>query len=285
MKNTTHHAVLSVPVKHHPEPITAVAVSDLHCGSRSAIFLPDMETAEGVRVQYSAAQRALYDCWTELTKEWDKPDILFVNGDAIEGQARKESGVPVWSTDLDDQIDCAETLLRMFNAKKHYIIDGTGYHVDAGGKSLESYLGKALNAERIGSKGRQSADELFLKIGAYTFHLSHHIQVGTGWYRTTPLARELVFALLNESHKHRCDVVVRGHVHTFCGVQFSRQRGFTLPCWQLQTRYMRKKSALGMVPDIGAIRFRIFPDEIRVDTRFFKPVETKPKLFVFDSDQ
>lgn len=263
--------------------INLVVVSDTHCGSRSAICVPGMELSGGGSYEYTAAQKALYDAWVGLCKEWANPDILIVNGDAIEGQARKESGVPCWSTDLDDQLNCAEQLIKLWGAKKTYIIDGTGYHVDAGGKSLENHLAARVGAVKIGPGTSLSHDELFLNVGGFTFHASHHIQVGTGWYRTTPVARELVFALLNESHKHKVDVVIRSHVHSYVGVEFTRQRGYTTACWQLQTRYMKKKSALGMVPDIGAMRFRIYPGEIRTDKKFYKSPDFKPKLFKYEA--
>ena len=262
--------------------ISIVVVGDIHAGSNAAVCVPDMPLNGGGSFRHSAAQRALYDAWCSLAKEWGKPDILIVNGDAIEGQARKESGVPCWSTDLDDQIECAALLCKEFNAKTTYIIEGTGYHVDAGGKSLEHHLGVRLNAEKIGLNGQRAAPELFLRVGGLTFHAAHHISIGTGWYKTTPLARELVFALLNESDKHRVDVLLRSHVHYYCGVEFHRQHGYTLPAWQLQTKYMLKKSAFGLLPSIGALRFRVRGSEMKVDKRFFKPAEAKPKLHVYE---
>jgi hypothetical protein len=282
------------PVIREPEgPVTLVAVSDLHSGSKSALCTPEIVYSDGPGEdpgshRASSAQLALYECWQTLTKDWAKPDILLCCGDAIEGQARKDSGVGTWSTDLDDQVKCASDLLHEFNPGKVYLIDGTGYHVDAGGKSLERRLGDRLEDEfkvpvaKIGDGGARSADEVFLNVRGFTFHASHHISTGTGWYRTTPLARELIFALLTETQKHRVDIVLRGHVHYFCGVEFSRQRGYTLPCWQMQTRYMRKKSALGMMPDIGAVRFRIYKNELRMDKRTFKPIELKPRLFKYE---
>lgn len=262
--------------------IEIVALGDIHAGSRAAVCVPDMPLSDGGSFRYSAAQKALYDAWSELSKEWNKPDVLIVNGDAIEGQARKESGVPCWSTDLDDQLNCASILLKKFNAKKSYIIEGTGYHVDAGGKSLEHHLGNELGSEKIGINGQRAAPELFLNVGPFTFHAAHHVSIGTGWYKTTPLARELVFALLNESDFYKVDVILRSHVHYFCGVEFHRQKGYTLPCWQLRTRYMMKKSAFGMTPSIGAVRFRIHGNELRTDKRFFRCVEAKPKLFKYE---
>lgn len=270
------------------KPITLVAVGDIHAGSNSAICVPDQQLCGGGSFRYSAAQRALYEAWCGLAKEWSKPDILICNGDAIEGQARKESGVPCWSNDLDDQLRCAALLIKEFAPKRSYVIEGTGYHVDAGGKSLEHYVGQMIGAEKIGSGGMRAADELFLEIAGKIFHFSHHIACGTGWYRSTPLARELLFALWNECNKlpkgKKVDVVLRSHVHVFAGVEFVRHRGYIIPCWQLQTRYMRKKSAFGMMPEIGALRFRIYPDtgEVKLDKRFFAPVECKPKLVVYE---
>jgi hypothetical protein len=262
--------------------ISIVGLGDIHAGSKSAICVPDMELCGGGYFRYSAAQKGLYDAWAGLARDWQNPDILIANGDLIEGQARKESGVPCWSTDLEDQMHCAELLINMFHPKQLYIINGTGYHVDAGGKSLENILAEKMGAVKIGTGLSVSAEELFLRVGGFTFHAAHHIQVGTGWYRTTPVSRELVFALLNESHKHKVDVILRSHVHSFVGVEFTRQHGFTLPCWQLQTRYMYKKSALGMVPDIGAIRFRINNGELKLDKRFFKIPEARPTLFKYE---
>ena len=266
----------------NPKPITIVALGDMHCGSRNAVCVPNFELSNGDRLQHGEAQRALYDAWASVAKDWAEPDILIANGDLVEGQARKESGVPVWSTDMDDQIDCAAALIQMFKAKKYFLTEGTGYHTDQGGKSLEHWIGERIGAEKIGTKGSRAAQELFLKVGDFTFHAAHHISCGQGWYRTTPMARELVFALLNESHKHKVDVILRSHCHYFCGVEFTRQKGFTVPCWQGQTNYMRKKSALGMIPDIGALRFIVQGDELKTQKKFFKVSEMRPKLFTYD---
>jgi len=267
--------------------ISIVVTSDLHVGSRAAVCPLEMPMSDGGTYHAGAAQTALYDIWCGLAKEWARPDILLVCGDAIEGQARKESGVGCWSTDLDDQIAGAEILINKFNAKKKYIIEGTGYHVDAGGKSLEHCLGERVGAEKIGSgNSPHAADELLLRVGKLLFHASHHIQVGTGWYKTTPLARELVFALLAATDKlpkgENVDVILRGHVHYFCGVEFTRQRGYIVPCWQLQTRYMRRKSAFGMMPTIGALRFRVKGDTLALDKKFFKPVQARPTIHRYE---
>ena len=73
--------------------ITVIALGDIHAGSRAAVCIPDMPLDGGGSFRHSAAQAALYRCWQELEKEWASPDIMVVNGDAVEGQARKEEAV------------------------------------------------------------------------------------------------------------------------------------------------------------------------------------------------
>jgi hypothetical protein len=254
-------------------PVNIVVVSDLHVGSHVGLCPPKVETENG-SWEAGRAQRELWDCWKTVAREWHAPDILVCNGDAIEGQARKQSGTVCWTNDLNTQVRAAAACLELFHARRICLVNGSGYHVDAAGKSLETWLGALLGAEKV--RGEYASDELVLRIHNRSLHFAHHIQVGTGWYRSTPLARELVFALLNETSKlnrgHKADIVVRSHVHYYVHVEFERQHGIITPCWQLQTGYMLKKSAFGCVPSIGAIRIRIWPGgEVAFEKRLFKP--------------
>lgn len=265
--------------------ITVVVVSDLHCGSEVGICSAKPDREIGGSYNPNKRQEALLQAYESLTTEWASPDILIINGDAIEGRARRESGVPCWSVNLTDQLADAEKLIEMWNAGTIYVTDGTGYHVDAEGLGgLENKLAKNLGAVKVGHGKKISADELFLRIGGLTFHFAHHISVGSGWYRTTPLAKEMAMALLNASHKHKADVTVRSHCHFFCGVEFTSQKGFITPCWQLQTRYLFKKGAWVM-PDIGAIRFRVKDGQVAIDKRFFRPDAIKPRLHIYDPEK
>lgn len=251
----------------------------MHVGHRLGLCPPKWAMAQGGIYHPTDGQLGLLECWQKVASEWSGPDIMVVVGDAIDGQGSKTKGTEQWTTDLYDQLMAASELIRMWRPKRIYLINGTGYHVDAGGRPLEALLGDILGAEIIGPNRMRSAEELFLRAGGKTFHFSHHIMVGTGWYKTTALAREMVFALLNESHKHRVDVVVRAHVHYHVTVGFTRQLGVILPCWQLQTRYMLRRSAFGMLPDIGAIRF-IIDEDIKIEKRIFKPEQARPPIVV-----
>jgi hypothetical protein len=259
--------------KRNDGAVSVVVVSDLHCGSEIAVCPPKFECESGSVHKANSVQEELYECWDKVVRDWKSPDVLVCNGDAIEGQARKDSGVPCWSNNLNDQINCAAALLRMFNARRRFIIDGTGYHVDSSGRSLEHWVGGEIGAEKMGNS--YSANELLLGVHGLNLHFAHHIQIGTGWYRPTPLSRELVYALLNETSKMptgcKADILVRSHVHFFVHLEFGRQHGIITPCWQWQTRYMAKKSAFGMVPEIGAVRIVIKPNrEVKIEKKLFR---------------
>jgi hypothetical protein len=256
-----------------------VAIGDLHCGSIYGIATPKF-TIGTQRAEANAVQLALYEKMGECVGEWPRPDVLICNGDAIDGKCKKDGGLLCWSQSLEDQAAVAAGIIKMWKAKKIYVTRGSAYHVDADGVPMEEMLAREVGAERAGTDGGLSADEYYLRHETGpTFHVAHAVSVGTGWYRATPLSRELVFALLTASHKYRANIIIRSHVHYHVAVEFTSQRGYTLPCWQAQTRYMLRKSALGMMPDIGAVRFLVGEDgSITVQKKFFKIEESKPRL-------
>jgi hypothetical protein len=85
-------------------------------------------------------------------------------------------------------------------------------------------------------------------------HLSHDISVSTSsWqYRTTPIAKELVAALLNEKELYSYKSIIRSHAHYFCTVAFTSNFGLITPCWQTRTPYMIRKG-LSLIPKLGYV--------------------------------
>lgn len=51
----------------------------------------------------------------------------------------------------------------------------------------------------------------------------------------------------------KVDILIRSHVHYFSMGEHASKQGVTTPCWQLQTRYMRKNSTTRMLPTIGGL--------------------------------
>ena len=186
--------------------LKTVFVSDIHAGSLTALR----------KNPANEIQRALYRKWQEATGgEFTRPDALIVAGDAVDGQGPKQSGVYQWTTDMHAQIDDACALLSMWNAKRVYIIGGSGYHVQLAhtGFSAEEQLGRDIGAEEypnqdasIPVKHRaRSGPHWFLTFEKATVHVAHHVSVSKVFaYMSTPIAREMMKAKLSTPVTPNC---------------------------------------------------------------------------------
>lgn len=267
-------------------PITTVVVSDLHIGSSYAL-MPEEWQLVGSRhvVRPSAYQLFLLEAWMTTVRNWKNPDILIVLGDAIDGQQPAERGVTTWTTSVYDQVLASKALLQMFDAKHVFVVQGTRYHVTLNGLAVEELLARELNADFYTDEHRQagirSDKELWLRIGGVTFHFSHHVSTSAiRQSQLSILARELTMLLLRrmETTEEALDtyVDVRGHIHAYYHVEVANQHAFTTPCWQLQTSYMAEKSPLGLVPDVGALRFTIDDNNFGYEKLLFPTAKPRP---------
>jgi len=238
---------LCIPGKH------VVVLSDLHVGSTLAI-MPRKWTlmGSGHTVTASSNQQCLLQAFWEVVYRWQKPDILIILGDAIDGQAPADYGVTTWTTSILDEVMAAKKLIQLFEARHIYVLQGTDYHVSINGVAAEELLASELNAEFFSEEHRQlgirSDKQLWLKVDDVVFHFAHPIS-SRG---PNILQRELA-----EAVKHGANIAVRGHYHVYRHWETSAGHIFISPGWQLQTHYMQRKSPLGLVPDIGAIRFTV----------------------------
>jgi len=256
-----------------------VMLADLHIGSRWALTDPKVTPAYCPGKQI---QEKLYSKWLEATSgKWRRPDVLVLNGDLVDGQGRKSSGVEQWTTDPWEQIEHAAELIRMWKAKKIYVIGGTDYHQLLGntGFEMEELLARELKAEFYpnqenvpDSMKKRSGYHWFLTFDKVTVHFAHHVGVSKVFhYMSTPIAREMMHARLNDpmvrewrrlykddtlSENQRIDllreletfrtkVVVRAHAHYFWMNVCGGSVGLILPSWQAITPYMLKKNPLG----------------------------------------
>lgn len=216
--------------------------------------------------------------------KWHRPDILISLAEAIEGQNRKSSGVGSWSTQPLDQLKASEELLRAYDAKLYYVLQGSDYHSSINGLPSEEVLARNLNAVPMGEGDYRSAIRIMLEEFGFRIHLAHHIPTSqSDWYLTTPLAKEGIRVKLKESTIGHIDAIFRGHTHQWVRSEFRSQHLINCPAWKLPDPFLYKK---GGEPnyDIGAVRFAIF-DEVddfgerfRVEKHLFKIEAAKPKL-------
>jgi hypothetical protein len=257
--------------------LRGVILGDMHTGSRVAVAnLGDENVPRGGAGKDT--REALYEIWKEsVCGKWGEPDFLVVNGDAVDGQNKKQGGIGTWTTSLYEQAENCCDLLRMWKAKRIYIVRGSGYHVEAdhSGLQVEEYIARRLGAvevpgqERLPEEKRErSGWEWYLHVGNITFHCSHKIAVSKVFhYQTTPTARQMLQAKLNDRMRHelaqyKTRVIVRSHAHYYNHIEFSGSEGYVTPCWKALDEFMLANGPLDISPDIGFIGFTVTPEGI-----------------------
>ena len=263
-----------------------LVVSDLHCGSVFGLLPPNFETSSGAHLAQNASQRYLWECWMDMV-EWAArmPVVaLIVNGDMIDGRQDKQHGSELALPLPGDQGQAAIQALTVLRKRlplshKLFILQGTEYHDGLAGKEADT-VAQLLGATQyrgLGT-GRYTREVLDLDIDGVAINFAHHVGTTMGMYRGTAIDKESLFATLaaREGKHIRCDALIRAHAHHFVHEELPHKHGVIGPCWQLQTRFMRKKSVYRMIPDIGWVALWVDPaakkagmDPIRVEKRIY----------------
>lgn len=245
-----------------------VVVSDLHAGSMYGMLPPGFRTFEGVQRPQNPGQVYLWQCWLDFVGRAlkFKPDAVIVNGDLVDGSQRANRGselaLPAWKDQRDAAIGVLKELKKRASAAKWYFTQGTPYHVGNFGAAEED-IAAALGGEEYFSvgTGKLCRETLWLETEGVIIEAAHHISVSTGFYRLTALDREMQWSAISgkDSTKGvpKADLIVRSHVHYFSLGEHASKIGVTTPCWQLQTRYMRKHSVHRLHPDVGGLLIEI----------------------------
>jgi hypothetical protein len=199
-------------------------------------------------VTANPVQRQILKQWNEMCKNEKDADYLLINGDVVDGTQPADEGKETCIQDVSSQIDAAEDLVKQINCSKILVTYGTKYHTKEN-PNLDQQFAKQIHAQKhdyeISFQPKTLQDII---------HLSHSIGVSTSsWqYRTTPIAKELVAALLNEKELYSYKSIIRSHAHYFCTVAFTSNFGLITPCWQTRTPYMIKKG-LALIPKLGYV--------------------------------
>ncbi len=248
-------------------PKRILVVSDLHVGSIYGILPPKFVTSAGAEILPNVGQKYLWQCWEHAAANVGAVDVLVVNGDAIDGKQQAQEGTEICLPLLEDQSEaayqCLDYLQRAINFPKIFCVAGTEYHDQRAARETE------VIAQRIGAQryqgmgtGRYCREVLDLEVNGAILNFSHGTSIAGGLYRATPPDREAVWSALSgkQGKAARADAVIRSHAHHFVHVEHPSKHALITPCWQLQTRFMRKNSVYRMMPDIGYVVVSIDPD-------------------------
>jgi hypothetical protein len=259
-------------------------LSDMHVGSAYAVCSPHPTVGDtGGEYKPNKLQRDLYHAWLWVKDSLkQKPHILCLNGEGCDGPNKKAMGQQSWTTNVNDQLNDAERLLKVYSYDKFVVTRGSGYHVQNDATNHDEALAARLNAVPYsGYFGRSSAtgkyyDDnrnarsytdyyLYFSLHNRVFSVTHHISF-TRWesYKPTALARELANVEYLRGRywksKDHPTFIVRSHVHYFVLIRFSTQCGFTTPAFKFPDAHLFRGGLSGTAPSIGAIEVIVEPN-------------------------
>jgi hypothetical protein len=150
---------------------------------------------------------------------------------------------------------------------RFYFVQGTEYHEGRGAEELESIAARVQGANISSNfSGRHCKEVLDLDVGGTVLNFAHHLGGGSGFTRSGSLDAEALWCQIASSKGQAvsADLIVRSHLHYFRHVEHVNRHAFLCPCWQLQTRFARHRSAYKPMPDVGALIFHINPEAKRL---------------------
>lgn len=243
--------------------IQTVLVSDTHIGHKKGLK-SDTAKEDGIHSAfYDKRQEVLWESWKEFTKQYHDPDVLLLNGDIPDLLSFRSKEDEMWTHNAGEIREEAVKLMKMFGKpKKIFAIKGTPAHVDSEHLTLERDIAKELGAQQY--HNRPLHPFMLINLAPETakeaavYHVTHHLNATTAWYRGTAPAKAQVSLMLNESHFidrkvwGRIIGIIRSHVHHFWYEESDSRRMIVNPAWQLQTNWMVQKMS-ETPPDIGSV--------------------------------
>ena len=240
-----------------------VVLADLHTGSTGALWAPEQLLGGGGSYILNKTQQFLSDCWKDTTRRIRRlqPDVLVVNGDALQGQSIRDGQLVTNRCDI--QRRSAYKLLKPIRerARQFFMFRGTPWHE---GKASEntSDLAEMLGAEVSPATGEYLFWEAYIQLPGGdepVMHITHHIgATKVSWYEATVPLRDTLMLLSELTRWYKKEapnvrITVRAHRHRCIGVFIAPDmQAWTVPSWQVKTAYAHQKSIVTL-PHIGYI--------------------------------
>lgn len=186
-------------------------ISDMHCGHAVGLTPPAWQYKEGGwRTKFVKTQQACWNWFTDTLRTVGTPDVLIVNGDAIDGKGKRSGGTEQITTDMTTQADMACNIIKtvMGRNTKLLMTYGTPYHT-GDEEDFESLVAHECNAKEIGG-------QVFANVNGVVLDLKHKVGSSSIPHgRATALKRTALWNVLwaEAGEQPKANVVVRSHVH------------------------------------------------------------------------
>jgi len=235
-----------------------LAIGDLHVGSLVAPWPEEAPLPDGGGWRPGRAQKWLNRCWAEMLAEAKdrKPEIVVINGDAIDGD--KHVNIGVVTPRADYQASAAVIMLEPLReiCQRMYFVRGTPWHVGHYAKDVTA-VARQLNATEHPQTHEPTWPDLFLEHEGQVIHFAHHIggSINPMYEATAPL-RELLTLRLELLRAYggkgpNVRGIVRSHRHR--STYIKTEDGcwaLALAPWQLKTDHAYKL-APSALPQVG----------------------------------
>jgi UDP-2,3-diacylglucosamine pyrophosphatase LpxH len=241
-------------------------ISDLHIGSRYALFPERFLTAEKIEINTKPSDLLkIWGYWLQFCHKCDEIgiDSIVVLGDLLDGQNHRENAANLITANMDEQKEAAvEVLSRIVKGKrKLFVIGGSGYHKGMGNNNNpEKDVCGALNGSWLGA----IKNVRFLP-SQKLFNLSHG-ESAAYIYVEMLMGREMLFMKAAEALGKipKISVIARGHLHRFAHIHAHGVHFLQLPGWKaFEPSKIFLKSYPKMQPDVGGCVLQI-DDEDRI---------------------
>lgn len=254
------------------KPKIVFLCGDLHCGHECGLTPPDWQVNKESENKHIAhiyeIQKRMWEFWKNTIKVYGPFDVGIFNGDLIDGRGDRAGSTETLYPDRKVQSDIAVACIKAVNAKKNYIIRGTGYHVSSDGEDWEDVIASQANTE--------IKDHAFIDVNGTVFDCKHHVGSGSVPHtRNTALARDRLWGQLWHEREltPKSDYLVRSHVHYWQYYEDAMGANMTLPCMQFDSKYGKRRCS-GTI-DIGVVIFKCYKDHVEripvlLDMRFMK---------------
>lgn len=226
----------------------ALLISDLHAGGKHSLTPPDWLT----KTQPVEVLSKIWEFYTNEVDSYGDLDFAVLNGDGVDGPARKDPTVMAY-TDLEDQTDIALAIMMKAATKRWYVVAGTGYHVH------QDYDFEKLLVHKLRENGVEASWHPSLRLKVYDKwyqfrHTGRRSDTPYGQY--TQLMKEAERIRKRESRKGMSEdqlsyAVFRAHVHYFAHAENREMRGYSMPCYKLEGTDPFSLKMMAYLYDIG----------------------------------
>ncbi len=235
-------------------------------------LIPPEFSYKGEPFQMSAVNKWLWECLTDMLKEYPTPDVLIINGDTRDGPQWRNRGEEVNSTSVDFQNHAAYRVMERI--ARHvpivYAVEGTKYH-ETEGESLYHALGA-----HVWPDGAHYGQVLDLRIAGHVLNVAHHPEGSPMLYKGTSMDRTALWATIAaaEGSVPNADVIIRSHWH-WSGCFQARKTVIQTAGWQMSTPHMVTKAYFRYQPMIGFVDLLLEKDEDPIVCRRNYPLPPK----------